>query len=187
MESFSVKTTLNVADWHALSMQAHARMVDARGQLSHFEILAPKALWLILVGAFAFMLTRQPPLIRPLGIVIALAAFFGTWWLQYFIQRRGYTPRAGGAFLGDHQFDFEPGGFHSKRENSEAFNRWAIVTEITHSDSHVFLWLDVFSGYVVPVRDLPAPLTATEAVTRLREMLASAASNTSVENRTRPA
>ena len=186
MNSFGVKTTLNVADWHALSMQAHARIADAGKELSRFQIFAPKALWLILVAAFVFMLNSQPPLIRPLGIAISLAGFFGTWWLQYFIQRRGYTPRPGGAFLGDQQFDFEIGGFRTKRAYSEGFNRWSMVTEITHTDNHVFLWIDVFSAYVVPVRDLPAPLTVTEAVTRLREMAAGAASNPSVESPSAP-
>ena len=141
MENFSVRTTLNLADWHALMAQAGARMTESAQDSSVLMKIAPKVLWLVFVVAFVFMLNTEPPLVRPLGIAISLVCFFGTWWIQYLIQRRGYAPRARGAFLGEHQFEFEAGGFRSRRANSDAFNRWSLVTDITHTDDHVFLWI----------------------------------------------
>ena len=158
MEAFSARTTLNLADWQALLKEAGTRFAAERQeQGSQLLRAAPSALWLIFVAAFVFMLNTTPPLIRPLGIVISLVGFFGTWWLQYYIQRRAFTPRARGSFLGEHQFDFEAGGFRIRRVNSEAFNRWSLISSISHTDSHLFLWIEGYSAYVVPARDLPVP------------------------------
>src|SRR5690349_7283206 len=161
MENFSVRTTLTMADWNRLALEADQRVAKAGLESgSFFTRIVPSALWLLLIAAFVVMLNTQPPLIRPLGIAISVVGFFGIWWLQYWIQRRAYRPRERGAFLGDHEFDFEAAGFRSRRANSDAFNRWSLITDVTHTDEYVFLWIDRHSGYVIPARDLPAPMTA---------------------------
>jgi len=182
MESFSVRTTLNLADWQALMREAGNRFKgENREKGSLLMRAAPTALWLLFVAAFIFMLNTKPPLIRPLGILISLVGFFGTWWLQYFVQRRAFTPRARGSFIGDHEFDFEARGFRSRRVNSDAFNSWSLITDISHTESHLFLWIEGYSAYVVPGRDLPAPLTTEAAATRLRGFMAAAAAEPVIE------
>lgn len=176
MENFSVRTTLTMADWNTLALEAGQRVAKAGLESGNFFTrMAPNVVWLLLIAAFVVMLNTQPPLIRPLGIAISVVGFFGIWWIQYWIQRRAYTPRERGAFLGDQEFDFEAAGFRSRRTNSDAFNRWSLITDVTHTDEYVFLWIDKHSGYVVPARDLPAPMTAPSAADRLRAFMEAAA------------
>jgi hypothetical protein len=172
MESFNVRTTLTSADWHALMLSLGARVSSSREAKSTLVTrFGPTAIWVAGVCGFVFMLNTKPPLMRPLGMAIALVLFFGTWWVQYLIQRRSHLPDERGAFLGDAEFEFEAGGFRSRRAHSESFNRWEFVREVTNTDEHVFLWIDAFSAYVVPARDLPSTLTAPAAASRLREFI----------------
>ena len=187
MESFSVRTTLTPADWHALMLNIGAR--GSRAKQANDTVVtrfAPAAMWAAAVGAFVFLLNTDPPLMRPLGMAIAVMIFFGTWWAQYLVQRRAYVPDEKGVFLGPAEFDFSAQGFQARRANSVSSNRWGLVREVTHSDDHVFIWIDVFSAYVIPARDLPAPMTAPAAASLLREFVAAAASETVAESAAMP-
>ena len=178
MESFNVRTTLTQQDWKALMAAAAVRMASLKEQKATLlRRTAPTITWLLLVAAFVLMLNTEPPLMSPLGLGIAVAIFFGFWWLQYFLQRRAYAPAERGAFLGESQFEFEARGFHSRRVNSDAFNRWSLVKEVTCTDDYLFLWIDVFTAYVVPARDLPTPMNSHEAARRIREFMAFAAAD----------
>lgn len=182
MEGFSVRTTLNRPDWNALTAAAGVRLTSTRqAKTNLYTRGAPVMIWLAAVAAIVFMLMSEPPLVRPMGFAIMCLIFFGTWWVQYWLQRRLHVPDDSGAFLGPHEFDFEPRGFRSRRFNSDAFNQWSLVKDITHSDEHVFLWIDAFSGYVIPGRDLPPHLTAPAAASRLREFLTSASNEPRIE------
>lgn len=179
MDSFNVRTTLTQQDWKALMAAAGARMLALRQQRTNlFMRAAPTVAWLLLVAAFVFMVSIEPPLMTPLGLGVAMAIFFGFWWFQYFLQRRACAPSERGAFLGQTSFEFEPLGFHSRRTNSDAFNQWSLVKEVSCTDDHVFLWIDAISAYVIPVRDLPPPMNAHEAEQRIRAFMASAAAVT---------
>ena len=175
MDSFHVRTTLNQQDWLALMAAAGARIANPNEQKGLFARAAPTVSWLLLVAVLVFMLAGEPQLITPAGLGLALAAFFGFWWFQYFLQRRACAPGEKGAFLGENLFEFEPRGFSSRRTNSDSFSQWSLVTEVTCTDDHLFLWIDVYSAYVVPARDLPAPMNTQEAARRIREFVASAA------------
>jgi hypothetical protein len=177
MESFSVRTTLNQGDWHALMAAARERMTNAvRDKGSLVSRHAPKLLWLGLVAVLVFMMNTRPPLVQPLGLLLAGLSIGCAIWLVFVQQRRATAPDDQGAFLGDGQLEFEATGFQWRRANSDTFNRWPLVKEITHSADHIFLWIDSCSGYVLPVRDLPAPLTVATAVSRLKEFMTTAAS-----------
>ena len=170
-----MKTTLNQSDWHALlaaigvrvsnSKQAKATLVTRFGAM---------LLWIALIAAYGVMLIMKPPLVQPPDVLLAMALLGGVWWLQHLIKRRSYAPDERGAFIGESHFDFQAAGFHARRSNSESFNRWSLVKEVTHTADHVFLWIDSFSAYVVPVRDLPTPLTAPAAAARIQEFMAAA-------------
>ena len=176
MESINVRTTLTLQDWKALMAAAGIRIAALKEQKANlFTRAAPAIAWLLMVAAFVFMVNAEPPLISPLGLGVATVLFFSVWWFQYFLQRRNYVPSERGAFLGACQFEFGAQGFHSRRANSDAFNRWSLVKEATCTDDHVFLWIDAFSAYVVPARDLPAPMNSHEAARRIGEFMASAA------------
>lgn len=176
MESFNVRTTLTQKDWQALLAAAGVRLAGLKAKKANLITrAAPTFSWLVLVAVFVLMLSTTPPLMSVLGLCGAVVAFFSFWWFQYFLQRRTYAPSERGVFLGESRFEFEAGGFHARRENSDAFNRWSLVTDVTCTDEHLFLWIDAFSAYVVPARDLPAPMNAHEAARRIREFMASAA------------
>ncbi len=183
MDSFSVQTTLTQTDWRALMAAAGVRLASTRQARTNLVTRsAPTVIWVMLVAAFAFMFTTEPPLIRPLGVLISIAAFFGVWWAQYRLQQRLYAPDEQGAFLGTSAFEFESRGFHARRSNSDSFNRWSLIKEVTHSDEHVFIWIDAFTAYVIPARDLPAPLTAPAVASRLREFMGAAAGEPGTES-----
>ena len=111
MESFNVRTTLTEQDWKALMAAAAVRMASLKEQKATLlRRTAPTITWLLLVAAFVLMLNTEPPLMSPLGLGIAVAIFFGFWWLQYFLQRRAYAPAERGAFLGESRFDSRRGG-----------------------------------------------------------------------------
>ena len=182
MESFSVRTTLNLGDWHALMAAARERVIGAarvKGSLIYRH--APKLLWVVVVVALVYMMNTRPPLVRPLGMLLVGVTIACAFWLVYAMQRRATVPDERGAFLGDRQIDFEADGFRASQVDSNTFNRWPLVIEVTHTADHIFVWIDSFSAYIVPTRDLPAPLTVSTAVSRLQEFMAAASREAKAE------
>jgi hypothetical protein len=176
MQSFTVKSSLTIADWRALAMCSGRRMQQAQpGSRTLLLRLAPIALSLVIGAAVCFMLFARPPLVRPSGLAILLAIGLGYSWWVYRLRLKSYEPDEQGVFLGSQLFEFSPASFRVERRNCVVDNRWSVVREITAGDDHLFIWLDRFSGYVLPARDLPAPMTLADAAARLREFVAAAA------------
>ncbi|MES1263074.1 MAG: hypothetical protein ABUL69_01880, partial [Peristeroidobacter soli] len=175
MESFSVRAHLTVDDWRALLMASGARRTEHRkanaSLVAHF---APTILWLALGAVAVIMLTREPPLIRPWGVLVAFASYCAFSFALSRLQLGNYAPDKHGAFLGTTEFEFRPDGFLTRRLNSVDSCLWSLVKEISNTDDHVFLWIDTSTAFVIPARDLPAPMTPPTAVARLRELMAAA-------------
>jgi hypothetical protein len=49
-----------------------------------------------------------------------------------------------------------------------------LVNDVTHTADHLFVWIDAFTAYVLPARDLPAGMTPPSASARLQEFSAAA-------------
>jgi hypothetical protein len=104
-------------------------------------------------------------------LIAVFAAFAG---LQRWMHKRVTAAMKNGAFLGAVEFEIGARGFKSRRLNSETFNQWSIVNDVTHTSDHLFMWIDAFSAYVLPARDLPAGMTPATGAAVLQEFKAAA-------------
>jgi hypothetical protein len=176
MESFSVRSSFTEKDWQAYMSAAQSRMANAkRADASWLMRLAPTVVIFALLAVLTVMVLRKPPLLQPEGLLLLVATFAGFIWVLRWVQRRAAAPMKDGSFLGDVELEFGPDGFRSRRPRSETFIRWSLVNGVTQSPAHLFVWVDAFSAYVLPTRDLPAGMTPSEAAIRIQELMAAAA------------
>ncbi|HUQ10327.1 MAG TPA: C13 family peptidase [Steroidobacteraceae bacterium] len=173
METITIHSKLTEADWRALCMAAGARMSERAGKRGWADRAAPLVTWLIITATMVFLFSTTPPLVRPLGAAILLAAIGLFWWWVARRRMKSAGPEEGGAFLGEQSFEFSAEGFRVRRSHSDTMNRWMIVRDVQEGDAHIFIWIDRVSAYLVPARDLPLTLTAGALATRLRELMSS--------------
>jgi Peptidase C13 family len=177
MEYLKVRTTLDEKDWYAYLAAASTRLVNAkRADATWLVRMAPTAMMFALIAVFVIMLLLKPPLMQPEGLLLLIAAFVAIAGLRRWIQKRVSAPMKDGAFLGSVEFEIGARGFKARRSNSETFNQWSIVNDVTHTSDHLFVWIDAFTAYVLPVRDLPAGMTPPAGAILLLEFKAAAAS-----------
>jgi hypothetical protein len=176
MEGFSVRTTLNEQDWHAYQGASISRMANAkRTDSSWLMRLVPTMQVFALIGVFVIMMFLRPPLLRPEGFLLVLATLVCIIGIQRWLHRRVTRPMKGGSFLGALELEFDSQGFRSRRSNSETSIRWPLVNDVTHTSTHVFVWVDAHAAYVIPARDLPPGMTSPAAAIRIQELKAESA------------
>lgn len=90
-------------------------------------------------------------------------------------------PREGGAFLSSAEFEFSAEGIGSVQRGVRSFSQWQRVSDVTATTQHIYVWVDTFMAYMIPVRDLPAGLTAERVVAGFNEWMSAPASQESVE------
>jgi hypothetical protein len=173
MEGFKVTTTLGQADWRAL-MQALAQRANDRMGAWRPGRWILVGLWLGVAALAAFGTYLWPGRFDALSLLAAVALFFVIAWVIGMRQRRAAVPADDGIFMGTMEFVFEPDYFEITRAHSKSHNGWGLVRDVTHTATHVVLWVDHVSAYIFRVADLPAPLTVQDAVARLRAFVAAA-------------
>jgi len=162
LDKVSINTNLTVDDWRALQAQCPARF--RRGE-------TPRVQWArtlagaVVMGAVALLTSG---LLKPLaldapsllaGIAIIVLAIFGNAWLA----RRSAAPDPKGNFLGPWAFELDGAGLRTAREQwASSVVHWAAVRDVTFTATHVFLWVDRFTGYTIPGRDLPHGLSTQQ-------------------------
>ena len=82
-------------------------------------------------------------------------------------MRRLRPEGEGGAFFGEQAFEFRADGFHTNRHGLNSFSSWSVVKSISATAEHLFIWIDKFQGFVVPLRDLPAGVGREEIIQQL--------------------
>jgi hypothetical protein len=173
MESFNVRTTIGRDDWQALLRAVNVRVVEhTRRSGSWFLRALPFVAWTVSVAFIVVLLEVRPRQFMLESMALTLVYFLALIWLFAWRQRRVYLPEEDGAFLGTTEFAFDRDGFEVTRANTRGRNDWALLREVTHTPTHIFLWIDRISGYVLRVADLPPPLTVEEAVARIRALAA---------------
>jgi len=170
MESFSVRTSLNQQDWRAYLAAANLRIANAkRADASWVMRMAPTATLFAFLGVIVIMLMWKPPLLRLEGFALLMVTLGLIVWAQRWIQARTTAPMKNGSFLGDVEFEVDFHGLRSRRPNSETSIQWSLVNDVTHTADHLFVWIDAFTAYVLPARDLPAGMNPPSATARLQE------------------
>jgi hypothetical protein len=161
MESFSIRTTLTLADWRAYQRVCALRVRQRQTRANRWPFIA---LWLaVALAAAAVVAAMKLDLHRTsvtLGVIFGVA-------LMIAAQRRAMRltqPREGGSFLSSSEHEFSAEGITSIRTGARSFNQWQRVSEVTATAEHIYIWLDTLSAYVIPVRDLPAGMTTEQVV-----------------------
>jgi hypothetical protein len=172
--AIAVSTNLNIDDWSALQAQCLARMRAAE---------TPRAQWVRIVGltgVFGFvallttgLLTSKALGLDPKSLLAGVAAIALALWVNTRFVRRSLAPEERGAFLGPCVYELDGAGLRSTRERwASSVASWAAVRDVTFTSTHVFLWVDRFSAYTIPGRDLPhglAPQQLFEWIATARE------------------
>lgn len=171
MEPLTIRSKLVEADWIALLTAAGDRAQKRPARNQWLSRAAPVLTWLIVVGGLVFMFSTEPPLVRPIGLFILLIPTCLLWWRVSRIRMAQAGPDEKGCFLGEQQFDFSAEGFRVRRENCDTMNRWPLVREVTEGEQHLFLWIDRYSAYLLPARDLPPGMTLADLADRLRAFM----------------
>jgi hypothetical protein len=161
VDDIAINATLEIDDWRALQRAAAQRLGPAA---------TPSTAWLRMVGiALAtggalFLLDafrHADPVAFAAGIFVMLATTVASSRLTL----RRMTPEPNGAFLGPCAYTLDGAGLRAARARAHSFIDWSSVLDVTRTDDHVFVWIDRFSAYTIPARDLPEGLTAPSLAT----------------------
>ena len=164
MDTIAVNTNLNADDWRALQAQCPARMRAGE---------TPRAQWTRIIGltgvfalvAFATLsvLNASGLGLDPKSLLAGVAVIALSLWVNAWFVRRNSKPDQHGAFLGPCVYELDAAGLRSAREGfASSVASWAAVRDVTFTPTHVFLWVDRFSAYTIPGRDLPHGLTTQQ-------------------------
>ena len=162
MDTISVSTTLTIDDYRALQAQCPARMRSAetaRGQWTRiFATTAVVAgVTLLATSSLASWALDAVSLLAGIA-VIAVALFVNAW-----LVRRSAAPDPKGAFMGPCAYELDGAGLRCARgTRASSVVSWAAVLDVTFTATHVFVWVDRFSAYTIPGRDLPNGLTTEQ-------------------------
>jgi hypothetical protein len=171
MESFSVSTVINADDWQALSRATRLRAWSPDNRFLRILVRAPfYALVALLLAGLIWLRTEREMLAFGGGM---LAAFLlGA--IQAYATRRLSQPSQTGIFFGPARYLFGAGGVEVERPESSGRLRWSQVLSVEATRTHVFIWLTLSAGYVVPGRDLTGGLTTDMVAACLREFMSQA-------------
>jgi hypothetical protein len=180
MDSFIVDTDFRLADLRALEVAVRLKVARNAGAARRMATrLAALGFALIFAGGLAFMPGSNGEVAWALGALSMLLFVVSLAW----IVRRSRRPLPNGIFIGKAHFEFDTDGIRVQRRLSEGSMRWAQVLGIDVTATHLFLWIDTATGYVIPARDLPAPMTAESAAQRLRDFIAAAPRDADIDIR----
>lgn len=172
MDPFSIRTTLTLADWRAYQRVCALRVRQRQTRANRWPFIA---LWLAVALATAVVVAAMELDLHRTSVT--LGVIFGVA-LMIAAQRRAMglsRPREGGSFLSTSEHEFSAEGVTSIKTGARSFNQWQRVIEVTATAEHIYVWLDTLSAYVIPVRDLPAGMTAEQVVAAFKGWMAAPA------------
>ena len=156
MDSLSISTRLDVADWRAYQQACSQRLRQvAQSGTQAWRFYAVYAVVAVALAALAW---SGAPLQLP-SFALGAAIITGLLWYRAYLLRRNVVPDADGAFLSPQTLEFGLEGLQSIRSEARSFTSWAMVQSISVTAEHIFVWIDRFNAHVVPVRDLPEGVT----------------------------
>lgn len=106
----------------------------------------------------------------PLPFLVGVLAFLVSIQLTQRLYGSASVPATTGWLLGPIRMDASAEGMRWYRSQSTTTVRWMAVLDVTRTRSHVFIWVDSISAFIVPIRDLPATLDADRLVAELRSL-----------------
>jgi peptidase C13-like protein/YcxB-like protein len=155
-----IESVLTRGDWSALQAVWGER---ARARVGRLRLLAAVVLPLLAGGLLAVTLDSR----GPYTALIVLGAVAASLTLSTRLFRRVSIPLEDGLILGRVRIELSPEGIRTERDRSTALTRWSALQGVTRTGTHLFLWVDAVSAYIVPLRDLPAGIDADAVVSRV--------------------
>lgn len=176
MDSFSINTRFTVADWRAYAQACAARVhTHASTNRQYVRLIV-----FILIGlSFAAVGDRMGVPLQVASLLAGMGLLVVSLMLNARTVQRHQVPEEQGQFLAPLVLDFQPEGLHVIREGSRSFTSWSRVSAVTATAAHIFLWVDRMNAHIVPLRDLPADLSAVQLQAWLAERIAHGTSTSS--------
>jgi len=184
MEPITFSTELTLEDWRALQLAAGERPLNSgtrkRRLLWRMPAIGMAAL---VTGVAVWLKGSESALFWVSGFITGFLfiALMGT------IVARRLRPQPGGSFLGAVRFTLDSTGLRSTRAHAEGVTHWPQVLDVSVTPSHVFLWTDLTTAYVIPGRSLPEPLTTYTLAESIRAFRAAAPAGAAAEDFVAPA
>jgi hypothetical protein len=170
MQSRRIEITLNENDWEAYLMAAQSRaaIYSTSGPQQLLKWLP--AAFMLALGAWVVIAASTGGAFRPpLFALIAVFAFTG---LLRLVSRTQTKPADDGVFLGPAVIELDPTGMRLHRPHYSSHVAWTPACSVTSTSMHVFVWIDIFTAQVIPMRDLPAGLSASAIEAEVRQFIA---------------
>jgi len=165
MDSFSVETTFTAADWRAnLAAIVRRSQEHRRGWLGLSLLLSTGGG----VGLLYILPRVFPQEIQPPALLAGFVAGVGILCIVGLLNRRRYAPEENGTVLGPRTVQFAADGIRIHQSNLSAFYSWSLCKEVEIDRGYLFIWFERIFAVMVPLKDLPAGVTAEEAATRIR-------------------
>jgi len=174
-----IDSDLTSADWAAW---VAAWQEDARARVGGVRLLA--ALVLPVVAGVLFVTVGRADLRALPPFLIGVGAWYFAGSITQRLYQRVSRPDAGGFHLGRMRMELSTAGIRTERTHGSGMTLWPVLQRVTRTRTHVFLWIDALTAYILPLRDLPEGVTADELVARVRVF---AGSGTPVEHVGEPA
>jgi hypothetical protein len=174
LESINVVTTLDRGDYSALVAAARKRMIEARASRAWHRRALPFVVWVVFVAAIVVGMHRWPRVVNGTTLLVALASFLGGIYYMSYLFRAHRRKVSTELLVGRVEFGFDAAGFTVSRATWTTRHQWGSAKAVSHTPTHVFLWIAESSGYTIRVADLPPPMIAQDFVGRLRSFIAAA-------------
>jgi len=161
LDAFSIATRLTLDDWRAYQRACASRIPHETSTAR----LARLAAFIVIGVGFALLCNW---LGRPLqfpSIVAGVLLVTIPFWLSWRSTKQRVVPDDPGAFLGEQAYELGPTGLRVRRQGIDSFAHWSQVRSVTVTPEHLFVWIDRFQAFVLPLRQLPSDSSA-EAVRR---------------------
>lgn len=118
---------------------------------------------------------------QPLPFFVGVGAYLMTATLTQRLFRDVSRPASEGYFLGRLRMELTSEGVRTVRDHGESWTRWSAVRDVTRTDTHVFLWVDPISAFIIPLRGVSHGLDAKGLAERIRALMGDAAPAAPVE------
>jgi len=167
MEAFTVTTKLDASDWKALVRQVQKRAWRRAGPMpGRFLALF---VWAWVFAWVAWLSWHSPEKVSAGSVAIGALLLGSLLVIVAARHRRGLRPPQDSRMLESTVYEFRPDGFEVRRNDIVSRCQWSLVRDIARTPGHIFLWLDFATAYVIRIADLPATITADEAMSRLEK------------------
>jgi hypothetical protein len=172
MEPIAVESNLTHADWAALQQVWGERQRQRVGKLQLLgAILTPLVTGVVVLSVLG---SRHEPLPFA-GFAVGLLGMLGSVLAMTSLFRRSSLPDEDGLVLGNVRMELSDEGISTRRASSSGVTQWSALRGVTRTDTHLFLWVDRLSAYILPLRDLPEGIDAEAVLQAIRAFAGPAA------------